>query len=77
MTRCGAIEMQYTEACCEKGEPCLESGCSAEGDRCLQPILAAGTEYDTACGAVWATLFEDPANRDPGWRLTISEYEIG
>lgn len=73
---CGAIEMKYTEACRANGEPCMQSGCSAEGERCLQPILAAGIEYDKACAAVWAPLFEDPANRDPGWRVTVSEYEV-
>jgi len=73
---CGSIEMSYTEACRAKGDPCLESGCSAEGERCLQPILAAGIDYDKACGAAWAPLFEDPANRDPGWRVTISEYDV-
>jgi hypothetical protein len=73
---CSSIELKYTEECRAKGEPCLESGCSADGERCLQPILAAGVEYDKACGAAWAPLFEDPANRDPGWRVTVSEYEI-
>jgi hypothetical protein len=74
---CGAIEMRYTEDCRAQGDPCLASGCSAEGERCLQPILVAGIEYDKACGAEWAKLFSDAANRDPGWRVTISEYEIG
>jgi hypothetical protein len=73
---CGTIEMRYTEECRAKGDPCLQAGCSAEGERCLEPILAAGIEYDKACGAVWATLFEDAANRDPGWRVTVSEFEV-
>jgi hypothetical protein len=73
---CGAIELKYTEACRAQGDPCLESGCSAEGERCLQPILAAGRDYDKACGAAWAQLFVDAANRDPGWRVTVSEFEI-
>jgi hypothetical protein len=71
---CGAIEMRYTEACRAKGDPCLESGCSAEGERCLEPIVLAGTDYDVACGTAWAPLFADAANRDPSWRVTISEY---
>jgi len=73
---CAAIEMQYTEACRAKGDPCLDAGCSTEGERCLQPILLAGADYDKACGAIWAALFEDPANRDPGWRVTISQCDV-
>src|SRR5262249_8589687 len=80
---CGVIEMKYTEACrangtpCRAaGNPCLASGCSAEGERCLQPILAAGRDYDKACAAVWAPLFADGANRDLGWRVTVSEYDV-
>jgi hypothetical protein len=73
---CARIESQYTEACRAKGDPCLESGCSAEGERCLQPLLEAGTEYHKACGAEWAKLFADAANRDSSWRVTLSGYEI-
>ncbi|HJZ76047.1 MAG TPA: hypothetical protein VKE51_30135 [Vicinamibacterales bacterium] len=73
---CGVIEMKYTEACRANGNPCLASGCSAEGERCLQPILAAGRDYDKACAAVWAPLFADGANRDPGWSVTVSEYDV-
>jgi hypothetical protein len=73
---CGRIELQYTEACRAKGDPCLESGCSAEGERCLQPLLEAGTDYHKACGAEWAKLFADAANRDPSWRMTVSGYDI-
>jgi len=73
---CSAIEMRYTEACRAKNDPCLESGCSAEGDRCLQPILEAGADYLKACGATWAPLFADVANRDPSWRVALSQYGI-
>jgi len=73
---CSTIEMRYTEACRASGNPCLEAGCSAEGERCLEPILRAGAEYDSACGAAWAPLFADAANRDSGWRLTISAYAL-
>ena len=72
---CGAIELNYTEAC-GGSDPCLASGCSAEGERCLQPLLRAGTDYDKACGAEWAKLFADTANRDSSWRATLSSYEI-
>jgi len=73
---CGRIESTYTEACRAKGDPCLASGCSAEGERCLQPLLAAGTDYHKACGAEWAKLFADAANRDPSWRVTLASYDI-
>jgi hypothetical protein len=74
---CGAIELQYTEACRALDDPCLASGCSAEGERCLQPVLNAGIEYYKACGAAWAKLFTDGANRDGSWRATLSEYLPG
>jgi hypothetical protein len=73
---CAAIESRYTELCRAKNDPCLDSGCSAEGERCLQPLLEAGTEYHKACGGEWATLFADPDNRDPSWRMTVSDSEI-
>lgn len=73
---CSAIELRYTEACRAKNDPCLESGCSAEGERCLQPLLDAGTEYLKACGASWAPLFADVSNREPSWRLALSKYGI-
>jgi hypothetical protein len=74
---CARIETAYTEACRAEGDPCLESGCSMEGERCLQPLVQAGTEYYKKCGAEWNTLFTDPVNRDPSWRMTLSGYEIG
>jgi len=74
LAACAKIEIGYTEACRAKGDPCLESGCSMEGDRCLQPLLVAGGEYDKACGAEWAKLFGDAGNRDPSWRATVSDY---
>jgi hypothetical protein len=77
LAACAKIEMRYTEACRAKGDPCLESGCSMEGDRCLQPLLDAGNDYDKACGAEWATLFADVANRDPSWRAAVVDYAIG
>jgi hypothetical protein len=73
---CARIEAEYTEACRAEGDPCLESGCSMEGERCLQPILRAGTAYHRKCGAQWAAFFTDSANRDPSWRLTLSGYDI-
>jgi hypothetical protein len=73
---CSAIELKYTEACRALNDPCLDSGCSVEGERCLQPLLRAGTEYHKACGAEWAKLFADVGNRDPSWRMTVSAYEL-
>ena len=60
---CAAIEKNYTDECAAAKDPCLESGCSAEGEICLQPLLRAGTEYHKACAAEWATLFSKPENR--------------
>lgn len=60
---CAAIEKKYTDQCAAAKDPCLESGCSAEGEICLQPLLRAGTEYHKACAAEWAKLFADHANR--------------
>ena len=71
---CARIEIAYTERCRASNDPCLESGCSMEGDRCLQPLLVAGTAYDKACGAEWAKLFADPLKRDSSWQLAVTEY---
>ena len=60
---CAAIEKKYTDDCAAAKDPCLESGCSAEGEICLQPLLRAGTEYHKACAAEWAKLFARPENR--------------
>jgi hypothetical protein len=60
---CAAIEKKYTDDCAAAKDPCLESGCSAEGEICLQPLLRAGTEYHKACGAEWAKLFATAENR--------------
>ena len=60
---CGAIEKKYTDDCAAMKDPCLASGCSAEGEVCLQPLLRAGTEYHKACAAEWLKLFVRPENR--------------
>jgi hypothetical protein len=73
---CAAIEMKYTNDCRAKNDPCLASGCSAEGERCLQPLLEAGTEYYKACGAEWVKLFADPGNRNQSWKVTFSHYDV-
>ena len=60
---CTVIERKLTFECGTK-DPCLEMGCSAAGEVCLQPILRAGTDYHKACAAEWAKLFfGDVANR--------------
>ena len=74
---CATIETSYTDACAAAKDPCLESGCSCEGAICLQPLLRAGAGYQRACGTAWATLFADGRHRDPAWRHTLSEYELG
>jgi hypothetical protein len=72
---CAAIEKKYTDDCAAAKDPCLESGCSAEGERCLQPLLRAGTEYHRACGAEWVKLFADRENRLSTWRLAVSDID--
>jgi hypothetical protein len=74
LAACAKIELKYTEDCRALNDPCLESGCSMEGDRCLQPLLRAGTDYHKACGAEWTKLFVDEANRDMGWTAALSDY---
>jgi len=60
---CALLEKHYTEACTAQHDPCLESGCSAEGEVCLQPLLRAGTEYSRAYAAEWARLYAQHENR--------------
>jgi hypothetical protein len=59
---CAAIELKYTDDCSAK-EPCLESGCSMEGEACLQPLLRANTEFHKACATEWVALFATRENR--------------
>ena len=73
---CAAIELKYTDDCRALGDPCLEAGCSCEGERCLQPLLRAGIDYYKACGVEWAKLFTVPANREPSWRSTLTAYQV-
>ena len=65
---CAAIERHYTEACTASNDPCLEGGCAAEGEICLQPLLRAEVDYQKACTAEWMKLFENPANRIDAWK---------
>lgn len=67
---CARIERTYTEACTAKNDPCLESGCSVEGEDeiCLQPLLNAGLEYHQACAAEWIKLFRTATNRIDAWK---------
>ena len=61
---CARIEKTYTEDCAIKNHgPCLEAGCSAEGEICLQPLLHAGSAYRKSCAAAWLPIFREPANR--------------
>jgi hypothetical protein len=60
---CAEIEKKYTDACAAAKDPCLEAGCAAEGEVCLEPLLRAGLDYPTACGAEFVKLFRDRANR--------------
>jgi hypothetical protein len=67
---CAQIERRYTEACTAKNDPCLESGCSVEGEDeiCLQPLLNAGIEYRQACAAEWIKRFRVSENRIDAWK---------
>ena len=60
---CAAIERNYTNDCAAAKDPCLESGCPAEGEICLQPLLRAGTDYHRACAVEWAKLYVHLENR--------------
>lgn len=60
---CADIEKQFTEDCATKNGPCLESGCSVQGEICLQPLLHAGSAYYRACAAAWLPIFREPKNR--------------
>ena len=73
---CAAIELKYTEDCRAKNDPCLASGCAAEGERCLQPLLHAGVDYYKACGAEWAKMFADRSKRAGSWAVTLSGYDL-
>jgi hypothetical protein len=59
---CAAIERRYTTEC-GAHDTCLEAGCSAEGEICLQPLLRVGTEYHKACAVEFAKLFARHENR--------------
>jgi hypothetical protein len=63
---CATIERRLTDACGAGSDPCLDSGCSCEGEICLEPILRAGTDYFRACGAEWVKFFANAQNRDRG-----------
>jgi hypothetical protein len=76
LAACARIELKYTEDCRALNDPCLDSGCSMEGDRCLQPLLRAGTEYQKACGAEWAKIFAERDNREASWKATVSDYDL-
>ena len=61
---CAHIEKQFTEECAaKKSGPCLDSGCSAQGEICLQPLLHAGSAYQRACAEAWLPIFQDANNR--------------
>lgn len=65
---CAAIEERYTLGCAPATGACLEDGCAAEGEICLQPLLAAEADYQRACALEWARWFAVPANRIESWR---------
>jgi hypothetical protein len=59
---CAHVEKTYTEDCPARNHgPCLEAGCSVEGEICLQPLLHAGSEYHKACAVEWLPFFKASA----------------
>ncbi len=68
LAACAAIEKRYTDECAPANGACLESGCSAEGEVCLQPLLRREDEYRKACGAEWVKVFANPHNRVDAWK---------
>jgi hypothetical protein len=65
---CAVIEKKYTDDCAAKQDPCLASGCAAEGETCLEPLLRNEAGYLKACAGEWIKLFRTPANRIEPWR---------
>ena len=76
LSACATIERQYTVECAAANDPCLESGCSAEGEICLAPLLRAGAQYQKACGAEWRKLFADAQNRLQGWEADVAGWDL-
>jgi len=70
------LKLRYTKDCA-LNDTCLEAGCSADGERCLQPLIRAGADYEKSCGAEWTRLFADDANRDSSWRVTAASFDLG
>lgn len=60
LAACADIERRYTKACTDTHDACLESGCSLDGEICLEPLLRAGPEYHAACAAEWLKLLVQP-----------------
>jgi hypothetical protein len=76
LNACATIELKYTDDCRAQNDPCLASGCAAEGERCLQPLLRAGVDYYKACGTEWAMLFADRSKRAGSWAVALSGYDL-
>jgi hypothetical protein len=73
---CERIERQYTVECAAANSPCLDSGCSVDGEICLAPLLRAGNDYQRACGTEWAKLFAVPENRVAGWEMDVAGWNV-
>ena len=68
LAACARIEKTYTEACTAQNDPCLASGCSLEGEICLDPLERAGDEYLRACAKEWLAFFRNPGSRADQWK---------
>ena len=76
LRECAKIERQYTVECAAQNDPCLESGCSAEGEICLAPLIRAGSEYKKACAVAWQRLFVKAENRVCGWEADVAGWDV-
>lgn len=65
---CATIERRFTEDCAAKNDPCLASGCFADDEVCLQPLLNAEVEYRKACADEWINRFKNPSSRITAWK---------
>ena len=64
-SRCDEIERGFTVACTCNDDPCMEGGCSVEGEdeTCLQPLERASGAYHKAIDDAFDEIYADPRNR--------------
>jgi len=73
---CAAIEKKNTDECAAAKDPCLESGCSAEGERCTAAAVEGGHLVSQGLRSRMGQAVFHP--REPGehmestWRLAVA-----